>query len=173
MTAAAMPVRSVLYRARPWLSDGVWIAHESLQMFDRIAALLTHNGTWRLAHGGPRMVTGLNTPDLTAAVEAAFAAAVPATLAPVDFATAEPQPGEDWRNAAYATIGQRIEALAVNEAGAPVRALFDHSIVYGADCYTTRRLTWQMTTTGTPMLVGVDRKDRPRFVVASKRGAES
>lgn len=164
--SGAFKVRSLVFRHRPWLSDGVWIAHEALPLFSRLAAILPSPGRWQFTESGPvpTKVEG-SAPDLTQKMRDLVGRATPCVLEPVDY---------QWRN------NPSDAAVAALEAPQLVRVIaadghpwtFDADIVNGATATRTDGWTWKFAgpTAGSgkgAALVGFDRKNRPRFALAA------
>lgn len=149
-----MPVLSPLIRVRPWISDNVFIAHESLPLFHRIAQVLPSNGWWRLTSTGAESLPGRAFPDLDAEIRARAVASVPCR---VDMAPREAFPTRD----AAMTTTEPAAVDVITDAGTLARV--DQRYLDSA----YMDLRWQLDDTpGCPVVVGFDHKDRPRFAVA-------
>lgn len=163
LTAGAMTIRSPLLRQRPWVSDDVWIAHESLQLFDRLAGLMPRNGWWRLTAADGEMGAEFEPErpgtDLVALVERLAATAQPCVVAHDDYQWS------DSRESAMAVSGtQTLEVLD----GDLARWEFDHDLLAPL-VHTNTDWTWKLAPHArSAALVAFDRKDRPRYVLMSK-----
>lgn len=158
LEAGALPVRSPLYRQRPWVSDAIWIAHESHPLFGRLAAIMPSPGRWTLVDGGAEH-TGLETPDLAGMMATLVATSTPCVVHHDTYERA------DSMEAAAAQVGNRPPVEVLDPDG---RAwLFDHDIVEGAAGYIPG-WSWRIALhRDRACLVGFDRKDRPRFCLAA------
>jgi len=164
-----MPVRSVMLRDRPWVCDGVFIAHESLTLFQHFARLMPTRGYWRLGPDGfkkePRELT-LSLVRFMAGIDAASEPCL-LDLAPYErFATIE--------EAADHAGEQVVEAVA----GCGTWH-FDYDIVAAAtvgprgELDTSAEWSWRLAEHAVvdgesgAVLIGYDHKDRQRFAVMS------
>lgn len=154
----ALPISQPLHRDQPWLSDGTWIAHETLQPFDRLAAKFPHRGRWRIDETGPHRLS--DTPvDLNAIVAKAATTLQPCVI-------------EHDRLITAATIGditdhqvhdQVLEVI--DQSGALIT--FNLAIATPAE-WSTPGGEWRVgTLDAAPVLVRVDRKQRIRMVIAA------
>lgn len=156
------PMRGRLIRQRPWLSDTVWIAHESLPGFAPLAALLTHRGMWTMTKDGPTPAPQPLPADLHLDqwITEATARSVPAVVEPVDLELAS-----SLEDLAGDLLEQTIDVL--DDAG--TRWTFNHSAVHVA-AFRTTGWTWRLATpthSTSATLIGIDHKHRPRFALAS------
>lgn len=160
----AMPMRSPVIRSRPWISDTIWIAHESHQLFGHIAALTPTDGWWSLgtdAGLNPQPVDSARKhPDLKAFMADAHRQSQPCVIHHPDY-----QRVEDKTEAMDMALegAQLVEAMA--EDGTVYR--FSHDITEAATALEPS-WTWRIRPDHIgATLVAVDRKGRPRFAVKS------
>lgn len=156
---AAFPVRSPLVRHRPWLSDSTWIAHESLQLFSQLAGVMGANGWWQLTHDGPVHHGDGGRVDLAAMVADFYERSEPCVV------HADQARRVDSVDEAVAFAGtQEVEVL--DPDGRVWR--FDQDRLTPAT-YLQTEWSWRIAdhSESVAALVGVDRKDRPRFVLLS------
>ena len=161
----AMRINSRLIRQRPWVSDGAWIAHESLPLISRLAAILPSNGRWQMTEWGPiKRNDWPDAPNLAAAMSEVTSTSTPCV---VHWPTYERQETKELAAQSALDSHQVVEVL-----DADGRTwLFDIGIVEVLTVTErgARRddLSVRLGYLGTvPALVGIDRKDRPRFVLA-------
>lgn len=166
--AGAFAIRSPLARWRPWVSDGVWIAHESHVLFGKLSALMPRNGWWKLGPGGAEIVPDKTSPDL-----ASMMVAVGASLGHCVVERGEYERSESVEAAAEIAGSRLVEA--VGDDGQ--LWLFDQDIIEAAD----HRHEWEWRlapdpTRGTAvvahLLIGVDRKGRARFALMPRKPDE-
>lgn len=158
--ATGMPVRMPLVRARPWITDGVWCAHESHHAVAALAQQLPLNGWWRFTADGSERLDRGSWPDISAfmsdlddraVVPAGIEASPPTVAEDVDHITAE----QIHEQRVYITMPDG----SVHAANWAIVATFDGPAT----------LTWRIAAPGErgpAMLLGVDHKGRPRVAVA-------
>jgi len=153
-----MPVNSPLRRQRPWISDGVWVAHEALPLFQPMAQMLTHNGVWKLRQGGPVQLPGLNPGGLVEAMDGLAVAAQPCVVRdmPAEYADSS----DDLSDALV--YDQRLQVLDSDGGLWSYNLSITTTATMNQDGW-----SWKLAPNPTGMtLVGFDRKDRIRFALA-------
>lgn len=163
-SAAGMVLRMPLYRERPWISDGVWIAHESHPIFGELARRLPFPGAWVFdpADGSPRKVKA-TAPPIGTFVAVVLACSEPCVVEPTEYVR------QATTEEAMQNVGAQVLDV-IDSAGRVWR--FDHDPIHGAVAHPSVHLSWRLAPPGDgirqkfPVLIGLDRKDRPRFAVA-------
>lgn len=156
---AAMPFRSPLTRERPWVADGVWIAHEALTVFTHLAGTMPRNGRWKMTEHGPVHI-GDSPLRLAEFVADALDRSEPCV---VHHDAYQRTPSREEAVESAATRSQVVEVLDLD--AQPWG--FDHALVEVATLGQTR-WSWRIAAGIRPgaALVGLDHKSRPRFVLA-------
>lgn len=166
--AGAFPVRSPLWRARPWVSDGVWCAHESLMLVSRLAALMPHNGLWQLTADGAVAVGDGPVPPIPTIVDQLADIAVPAMIPDPVIPLVDLPDDHDIGRDGWQLEDRPVEVI--DETGG--RWTVDGTILRSLANPGSSRLPadwrWGITQRDdtSACLVGRDRKDRPRLVLA-------
>lgn len=159
----AMAVRSVLIREGPWISDGIWIAHHTHPLFGRMHQLLPTNGVWRLTEHGPQPEGVTPSKRLEEFITEAMDYRRPCVIGIVPDTTVDPD------NLQLTDAGGPVPKLfaVVDETTGDVHE-FDANYTSAFDIYAGDDWTWHLTNIGDQvMLLGTDRKNRPRFLVPS------
>lgn len=167
----AMRINRRLIRQRPWVSDATWIAHESLPLISHLAAMLPSNGRWRMTERGPiKRNDWPDAPNLAAVMSEVTSTSTPCV---VNWPTYERHETKELAAQSALDSPQVVEVL-----DADGRTwLFDNGIVEVLTVTErgARRddLSFRLGYLGAvPVLVGIDRKDRPRFVLAGLKRQE-
>lgn len=172
MTAwGAMRINPRLIRQRPWVSDGSWIAHESLPLISHLAAILPTNGRWQMTEQGPiKRDDWPDATDLVAALNEATSTAGPCV---VNWPTYERQETRELAAQSALAGEQMVEVLDADGQ----TWLFDNDVVevLTATSRGERRddISFRLGFLGeVPALVGIDRKGRARFILAAQAPVE-
>ncbi len=158
-------VRSPLIRMRPWVSDGVWCAHESLPLFAPIAARMGTPGWWRLtADGAELAVVQTPPPDLGASM-GGWAANAEVCVVRLD----EYERFGSSDDAALSAVARDQPVEVLDQSGRVW--LFDGHLIEAATLRLDGKraeMAWRITVDGArAFLVGFDHKNRPRFAMAN------
>lgn len=166
----ALPVRSSLARVRPWVTDGVFIAHESLPLFTLLAGQMGRNGWWRMTSAGlvsQAPPTG-PVPDVAAFITRHVEASTSCVVEQPDYERLSDKEAAAAR--ALADDGPRVEVLDPDGRVWHFNPEYIEAATFNQTGWSWRIAPALDAVAAGPrnvVLIGLDRKDRPRFVVCN------